>query len=64
MCVVRSDVFKTPRHRVVEGGTNIQNAKICCGLVRSGFRSSDRRQYSLSQLRDLEVSLLVVTGGH
>ena len=43
---------------------NVQNTKICCGFFRTGFRSSDRRQYCGTLLRDvIEISLIIMEGG-
>jgi hypothetical protein len=41
---------------------NLQNSNICCRVFRTVFPSSDRRQYSGSQLRNLSVTKLIITG--
>jgi hypothetical protein len=44
------------------GPRHVQNAKICRVFLWSGFRSSDRRQYSGSVLGDVGVtSLKIIT---
>lgn len=50
---------QTPR-RGREGvvRTNVQNTKICCRLFRTGYHSSNRRQYFLSLLCDVGVTSL------
>jgi hypothetical protein len=43
-------------------GANIQNIRIHCGFFRTGFRCSNRRQYSGSLLVDVGVTSLIIIG--
>jgi len=44
------------------GGTDVQNVKTFCEFFRTGFRSSKRRQYFGSLLRELGVTLVAYNG--
>jgi hypothetical protein len=52
--VAQIRVPQTLRHR--RGQRNVQNTKICCGIVQTGLHSSVRRHYSGSLLWDLGVT--------
>jgi hypothetical protein len=42
---------------------NVKSSKINCWFFLTGFRSSDRRQYSGSLLRDMGITLVIIIGG-
>jgi hypothetical protein len=44
----------------VKPAPKAQTTKICCAFLRTGFRSSDRRQYFGSVLRDVGVTSLII----
>jgi len=48
--LINSGVVKSPSNSVARGAPNIQNTEVCFRFFRTGFRSSDRRQYPESRL--------------
>jgi len=67
--MTHSGVDKVPADVAVRGAAwvrmaqNGQSSKICCRFFRTGFRCSERRQYSGSLLRDMGIISLLIKGG-